>query len=84
MNRFTLQGFNEIKLSEGEDSISKKYWLDPANVESSKLVYCDKILGGRSVSRTELLYTVFGLPLPLRFCEMLSPCPSVLSGLISN
>ncbi|XP_058968130.2 uromodulin-like [Pocillopora verrucosa] len=35
----------EIKLSEGEDSISKKYWLDPANAGSSKLVYCDMNLG---------------------------------------
>ncbi|CAH3141749.1 unnamed protein product, partial [Pocillopora meandrina] len=34
----------EIKLSEGEDSISKRYWLDPANAGSSKLVYCDMIL----------------------------------------
>ncbi|CAH3141692.1 unnamed protein product [Pocillopora meandrina] len=31
----------EIKSSEGEDSISKNYWLDPTNVGSSKLVYCD-------------------------------------------
>ncbi|CAH3164155.1 unnamed protein product, partial [Pocillopora meandrina] len=35
----------EIKLSEGKDSISKKYWLDPANVGSSNLVYCDMSLG---------------------------------------
>ncbi|CAH3141728.1 unnamed protein product [Pocillopora meandrina] len=34
----------EIKLSEGKDSISKNYWLDPTNVGSSKLVYCDMIL----------------------------------------
>ena len=39
----------EIKLSEGKHSISKKYWLDSANVGSSKLVYCDMILGGKSV-----------------------------------
>lgn len=37
----------EIKLSEGKDSISKKYWLDPTNSGSSKLVYCNMNLGDR-------------------------------------
>ena len=47
----------EIKLSEGEDSISKKYWLDPTNVGSSKLVYCDMNLGGKSVYQEQNYFT---------------------------
>ena len=47
----------EIKLSEGKNSISKKYWLDPTNVGSSKLVYCDMNLGGKSVYQEQNYFT---------------------------
>lgn len=32
---------HEIKLSEGKDTISKKYWLDPTGIGKPVLVYCD-------------------------------------------
>ena len=62
----------EIKLSEGEDSISKRYWLDPANAGSSKLVYCDMILEGKSVYQEQNLHSVWSAS-ALAFCEMFSP-----------
>ena len=31
----------EIKASEGKDTISSKYWLDPAANGAAVLVYCD-------------------------------------------
>ncbi|XP_058945569.2 uromodulin-like [Pocillopora verrucosa] len=32
---------HEIKLSEGKDTISKMYWLDPTGTEKAELLYCD-------------------------------------------
>ncbi|XP_022794364.1 uromodulin-like isoform X2 [Stylophora pistillata] len=32
---------SEIKLSEGQDSLSKTYWLDPTGIGKAVLVYCD-------------------------------------------
>ena len=62
----------EIKSSEGEDSISKNYWLDPTNVGSSKLVYCDMNLEGKSVYQEQNLHSVWSAS-ALAFCEMFSP-----------
>ena len=36
----------EIKASEGKDTISSKYWLDPTGTGMSVLVYCDMNLEG--------------------------------------
>jgi len=36
----------EIKASEGKDTISSKYWLDPAANGTEVLVYCDMDLEG--------------------------------------
>ncbi|KAL9974942.1 hypothetical protein ACROYT_G012052 [Oculina patagonica] len=35
------QSCQEIKASEGKDTISSKYWLDPAGNGTAVLVYCD-------------------------------------------
>ena len=40
----------EIKASEGKDTISSKYWLDPTANGAAVLVYCDMDLGGYSRS----------------------------------
>ena len=39
---------HEIKASEGKDSISKKYWLDPARTGKAALLYCDMKMEGKS------------------------------------
>ena len=39
------QSCQEIKASEGKDTISGKYWLDPARSGTTVLVYCDGNLG---------------------------------------
>ena len=65
----------ELKLSEGKDSISKNYWLDPTNVGSSKLVYCDMILEGKSVYQEQNLHSVWST-FALASSEMFSPCLS--------
>ena len=36
----------EIKASEGKDTISSKYWLDPTANGTAVLFYCDMDLGG--------------------------------------
>ena len=69
----TALSCQEIKLSEGKDSISKKYWLDPANVGSSELVYCDMILEGKSVYQEQNLHSVWSA-FVVAFCEMFSLC----------
>ena len=38
---------HEIKLSEGKDTISKKYWLDPTGIGKPALVYCDMKMEGK-------------------------------------
>ncbi|KAL9974363.1 hypothetical protein ACROYT_G011387 [Oculina patagonica] len=35
------QSCQEIKASEGKDTISSKYWLDPTGTGTAVLVYCD-------------------------------------------
>lgn len=37
----------EIKLSEGQDSLSKTYWLDPTGIGKAVLVYCDMKMKGK-------------------------------------
>ena len=39
------QSCQEIKASEGKDTISGKYWLDPTRNGMTVLVYCDMNLG---------------------------------------
>ena len=46
------QSCQEIKASEGKDTISNKYWLDPTGTGTAVLVYCDMNLEGLS----ELVY----------------------------
>ena len=50
-----------------------QYWLDPANFGSSKLVYCDMTLEGKSVYQEQNLHSVWSA-FVLAFCEMFSPC----------
>ena len=40
------QSCQEIKASEGKDTISSKYWLDPTGTTKAVLVYCDMNLEG--------------------------------------
>ncbi|XP_078364739.1 uncharacterized protein LOC144649155 [Oculina patagonica] len=40
------QSCQEIKASEGKDTISSKYWLDPTGTGTAVLVYCDMNLEG--------------------------------------
>ena len=40
------QSCQEIKASEGKDTISDKYWLDPAGNGTAVLIYCDMNLAG--------------------------------------
>ena len=40
------QSCQEIKASEGKDTISSKYWLDPSGTAAAALVYCDMNLEG--------------------------------------
>jgi len=40
------QSCREIKASEGKDTISSKYWLDPTASRTAVLVYCDMDLEG--------------------------------------
>ena len=42
------QSCHEIKASEGKDTISNKYWLDPNGNGTAVLVYCDMNLEGLS------------------------------------
>ena len=41
----------EIKASEGKDTVSNKYWLDPSGTGKAVLVYCDMNLEGKSLLR---------------------------------
>ena len=38
---------HEIKASEGKDTVSNKYWLDPSGTGKGILVYCDIHLEGK-------------------------------------
>ena len=38
----------EIKASEGKNTISGKYWLDPTGIGKAILIDCDMASGGRS------------------------------------
>ena len=38
----------EIKASEGKNTISGKYWLDPTGTGKAILINCDMASGGRS------------------------------------
>ena len=38
----------KIKASEGKNTISGKYWLDPKGTEKAILINCDMANGGRS------------------------------------
>ena len=40
----------EIKASEGKDTISGKYWLDPTSSGKAVLIYCDMINEGKRQS----------------------------------
>ena len=40
----------EIKASEGKDTISGKYWLDPTSSGKVVLIYCDMINEGKRQS----------------------------------
>ncbi len=40
------QSCQKIKASEGKDTISSKYWLDPTGTGTAVLVYCDMNLEG--------------------------------------
>ena len=46
----------EIKVSEGKNTISGKYWLDPTGAGKAILIYCDMVSGGRSY---HFLYKLF-------------------------
>ena len=39
---------HEIKASEGKDTISGKYWLDPIGTGKATLDYCNMVNEGRS------------------------------------
>ena len=39
---------HEIKASEGKDTISNKYWLDPTGTGKAALLYCDMNMEGKS------------------------------------
>ena len=41
---------HEIKASEGKDTISGKYWLDPTGTGKAVLIYCDMIKEGKRQS----------------------------------
>ena len=41
---------HEIKASEGKDTISGKYWLDPTSSGKVVLIYCDMINEGKRQS----------------------------------
>ena len=40
--------YHEIKASEGNESISGNFWLDPTGIGKAVLIDCDMITGGRS------------------------------------
>ena len=40
------QSCQEIKASEGKETISSKYWLDPTGTGTAVFVYCDMNLEG--------------------------------------
>ena len=46
ISELPAQSCQEIKASEGKDTISSKYWLDPAAIGRAVLVYCDMDLEG--------------------------------------
>ena len=53
----------EITASEGKDTASNKYWLDPSGTGKAVLVYCDMNLGGK----LHLTHCSFNLRLSCRF-----------------
>ena len=46
---------HEIKASEGKDTVSNKYWLDPSGTGKAVLVYCDMYLEGKSMLKAMLV-----------------------------
>ena len=58
----------EIKASEGKDTISSKYWLDPTATGTAVLVYCDMDLEGKLYFEYTLRFiTVDSVPLCLKY-----------------
>ena len=51
----------EIKASEGKNTISGKYWVDPTGTGNKRLVYCDMELEGysRLVCLSNLIFYFF-------------------------
>ena len=46
ISELPAQSCQEIKASEGKDTISNKYWLDLVGNGTAVLVYCDMNLAG--------------------------------------
>ena len=64
---------HEIKLSEGKDTISKMYWLDPTGIGKAELLYCDMKLEGKWVLhiKINLRWVFYPVSLSCRLKECL-------------